>query len=230
MKGRDRALNIPVPDHPKISEPSDYDTWPSPTTKFDWPKPFALGLGKWAEWKTEMKSKYPIRFFFRETLPLRWTVNITYPIRNAKWWVLHRIHPKHRYHKVDTGLPPGYYDPDILIFESTFALLCRFVKYNIKHDIINWDGDDHHKTAWKEMNELVYWYTTIRPTREDDLDRLRPEGDIAPIMLGNTPMTPEVQAYKDYLALCMQRDAEWAEEDEKNLIRVIKLRSYLWYA
>lgn len=36
-------------------------------------------------------------------------------MREYYWKVLHRLHPKHRYHVVKTGLRPDYYDPDIRI-------------------------------------------------------------------------------------------------------------------
>jgi len=47
---------------------------------------------------------------------------------NAKWKVLHRLHPAHRYHMVDTGLTPAYYDVDTLMLNACFTLLCRYVE------------------------------------------------------------------------------------------------------
>lgn len=49
-------------------------------------------------------------------------------IHRAIWRARHRIDPRHRYHVVDTGLRPGYHDPEILMLHASFALLRRHVE------------------------------------------------------------------------------------------------------
>ncbi len=46
--------------------------------------------------------------------------------RDLYWWVRHRTFDK--YHVVDTGLEPGYYDKDMLMFHAMFQLLVDFVE------------------------------------------------------------------------------------------------------
>lgn len=48
--------------------------------------------------------------------------------RDAKWWLFHRLIPRHRYHVVHTGLEPSYYDVDTLMLHACMALLCRYVE------------------------------------------------------------------------------------------------------
>ena len=48
----------------------------------------------------------------------------------AKWWLLHRFHPKYRYHIINTGLKPGYYDEDQLILNACFAMLERYIEWH----------------------------------------------------------------------------------------------------
>jgi len=229
IKGKDRAINSKasiIPDEWTAGEHQ-----PRPKTWFDWPKPYALTMEAWDAWHEEMKKKYPVRYFLYENVD-RFFHWIKFRIGRAKWWVLHRFHPKHRYHIVKTRLTPGYYDPDILIFESAFALLCEFVEKNTKWNRIDWEGDDHHSAAWKEMNELVDWYKNVRPHREDNFYKEhkpeRPNHDRIFGFLSDD--TPEGQQYREFLKLLSKMNDQWHQEDEDQLIRVIKLRSYLWYA
>lgn len=46
----------------------------------------------------------------------------------AYWWANHRFNPRHRYHVVNTGLPPGYYDCDDLMVAAVAALLVRYAR------------------------------------------------------------------------------------------------------
>jgi hypothetical protein len=55
-------------------------------------------------------------------------MNLRHSISEAKWWVLHRLVPKHRYHVVNTGLRPGYHDIDERILHASMALLCDYVE------------------------------------------------------------------------------------------------------
>ena len=231
------GLKIDLPE-PKKNERDFKDGWVYPTGRFDWIKPIALGWGEWDDWKLEMQKKYPVRYFIHESIPDIWSDVWEYGVvrffHNLKWNILHRFHPKHRYHMVPTGLKPGYYDPDTLIFNATFTLLTEFVENNIKWDRVDWEGDDEgHRKAWAEMNDLVHWYKEIYPNREKLLDKARPEPRMnVRKMFGNDKddKDPEVIAYRKYMDYYMKMEDQWAKDDETNLIRAIKLRPYLWYA
>lgn len=49
-------------------------------------------------------------------------------VRRAVWRLRYRFDPRHRYHVVDTGLPPGYHEPETLMLNAAFALLRRHVE------------------------------------------------------------------------------------------------------
>lgn len=51
---------------------------------------------------------------------------ISYPLRNAKYWVRHRTIDK--YHIVKTALKPGYYDVDYRMLHAVMALVCVYVE------------------------------------------------------------------------------------------------------
>jgi hypothetical protein len=233
------GLNIELPEDKEEDKHWKYPKdgqWAHPTGRYDWVKPVALQWGEWDEWKADMKAKYPVRFFLHETIPDKWSDVWEYGsqryFRNLKWKILHRFHPKHRYHVVDTGLEPGYYDPCTQIFASNFQLLCDFVDNNVKWDRIDWEGDEAHVAAWKEMNELVHWYREIYPNREDSLEVHRPEPRVEWKKVFNEKHKddPDVIEYRKYLDYVNTEEAQWEKDDEENLIRVIKLIPFLWYA
>lgn len=65
------------------------------------------------------------------TPPRGWRYRLRRVLRsldNAKWWVVHRFHPKHRYHVIHTGLEPGWYDRDFLMAHLMVKLLIDFVE------------------------------------------------------------------------------------------------------
>jgi len=63
------------------------------------------------------------------------------------WWFIHRLVPKHRYHVVDTGLPPGYYDPDIRLLAGIFNEVHKFVANNHW----DWTQTEQHRMAWQVL-------------------------------------------------------------------------------
>lgn len=228
-----KAVNYKFPERPD-DEPDQ--GWKDPEGRFSWRKPYALQWGEWDKWRDDMKARFPVRYFIYESIPDVWDDIWKYGIhrffKNIKWKILHRYHPKYKYHIVRTRLEPGYYDPDTQMFEAVFGLLCDYVENNTKWEVINWESDEQHSQAWKEMNDLVYWYKEIYPNREDILDAARPEPHISmKKLMGNMDEhDPEVGAYRKYMDFRTEMEAKWKQEEEDQLIRVIKLREFLWYA
>lgn len=227
MTAKHRSLNIKgpvIPDGPA-------DPWKKPTGWFDWPKPYALQWGRWSVWNDEFKQTYPIRYFAYETVPdffgaiqSRWEHKI-------KWPLLHRFHPKHQYNIIKPKLKPGYYDPDILIIESCFGMLIDLVDHHKKENIVNWEGMEHTDNAWKEMNELYDWWKNIRPTREDDLDRDHPYPDLEfrEILDERYENDPAMIEWCNVSDIRRTIEEKWEQEDEDMLIRLMKIRRFLYY-
>lgn len=98
---------------------------------------------------------------FSRSLANRWS-NLVYVIRtgftNAYWWVVHRIIPKHRYHVVKTGLPPGYYDPCVRVLAALFNEMHEFVAYQTderNEHRWNWTSSPEHEEAWAVFQEAA---------------------------------------------------------------------------
>ena len=111
------------------------------------------------------KKHHPIRFFFLDTIPDRFS-SLCYII-SRQWWALkHRIVPKHRYHIVNTRLKPGYYDIPELMLYVNFSLLLRYVEDEKCFDNIHWDSDDVHRCVVSELEDLYHWWKYEYPKRE----------------------------------------------------------------
>lgn len=104
---------------------------------------------------------YKPNLIFRVREWLRWGgpiwVNRLYNrTRDAWWWLLHRVVPRHRYHVVRTGLKPSYYDPDWRITFAVFQIVAEF-KHHVD-GLICWDHDPGHELAWKAICAATAWW------------------------------------------------------------------------
>lgn len=104
-------------------------------------------------------------------------IRLTGRLRELKWYFLHRT--IHRFHIVDTGLPPGYYDTDFLVLHSSFNLLKIFVEKERGgvESLDYWQKTKASKQGCtqkeltrlraddKELKELYLWWTRERPKR-----------------------------------------------------------------
>lgn len=182
-------------------------------------KPNSATLEGWDEWKKKAKKEYPIRYFFSEELTMWFSVKVR-RIENFIWKIKHRIIPRHKYHIVDTGLEPEYYDVDTRMLHACFSLLCSYVeeelpscisKFRFKNkleynDFIEGldymmalneaEGLSEHVKTYKEIKSLYVWWK------------------------------------KDYLVnfdmLKYDEIDSYNEVATENIVRLVKIRSFLW--
>lgn len=69
-----------------------------------------------------------------------------------------------------------------------------------KEDPFNWFDISHRKAEWLEISNLYTWWTIIRPNRE----------------------------YSMYIHTTLDEREKWDKEDKEMLIKLVKLRSFLW--
>lgn len=95
-------------------------------------------------------------------------------------WVFYRVHPRHRYHIIDTRLSPRYYENVTRLQHGMFAVLCDHVEehglQNLVDSVIDMVHDDasgnleNHSPEtlriYKEKIALHKWWTVERPARE----------------------------------------------------------------
>ena len=77
-----------------------------------------------------------------------------------------------RYLKIHT-LKKGWCDKDEILLHAAFQLLVDFVEQEKPGQIIDWEADELHKKAWKEIMSLYRWWKKERPARKSPLDDKR---------------------------------------------------------
>jgi hypothetical protein len=105
-------------------------------------------------------------------------------IHNAKQWILYRM--THRYHVLNLGITPGWYDTDYRMFHACFALLGQFVEqelgrmspdeakaaYGYTADECHYKGYRLHSCGGHDEQaiDLWLWYKIELPAEERAVD------------------------------------------------------------
>ena len=64
--------------------------------------------------------------------------------------------------KIST-LDGGWYDRDDLILHAAFQCLVDFVEREDPGETIDWEHDEVHSAAWKEIGALYDWWKNVYP-------------------------------------------------------------------
>ena len=202
-------------------------------------KPTALGIGQWDDWHAEARANHPTRYFLQETIPDKaddvWRF-FARPSRDAYWWIAHRVNPKHRYHVCKPRtLKPNYHDPRTMILHSSMECLVQFYEHAI--DQIVWDDGEERLHAYNEIIAIYKWWTEEYPHRRDNFvngDPL-PEYVELPEEWGMMAMfndkyrnEPIVEEWRKGADIRNKNDEDWYNKTEEMLIRLMKIRLYLW--
>lgn len=149
-----------------------------------------------------------------------WIAKTAHRLDDFKWRILHRVHPKYRYHVHKFHkLDPGWHDADYKMLHACFDFLVEFVEKEdglstlmLQYTFAERDGEfcladaegsmdqegyEFAKHVYKEARELYDWW---KPLSDSDIQALEFE-------YGPKPQ-PE---------LC-----------SKQLERLMKIRRYLW--
>ena len=125
----------------------------------------ALSVKGWRLFNEEFKKNAPIRYYFN----YKFRRDFIYPI-NRKYhavrdWILYRT--THRYHFLNTGLKPGYYEIETKMLHVNFNMLKDFVEVE-QAQIGYWSSDEYKiKASWCE--KYIPFYYKVFPFRRPDL-------------------------------------------------------------
>ena len=127
----------------------------------DYSPPDSLSSKGWRLFKEEFKQNAPIRYWLHNDFdkmfnPIRWKY------RSMKEWFRYRTYD--RYHVIQTGLPPSYYDVSTQILHVNFNMLKDFVEVEQASQTFWW-GDEAKKASWcmKHMPFYRFFYPFRRP-------------------------------------------------------------------
>ena len=103
--------------------------------QFKIPFPRALTSKGWKLYREYIKVAHPIYYFLTEKLGWWLTTNIGWPVKRVyeaiKYGIRHRTYDK--YHIIDTGLKPDYYELETRMLHGMFNLLKDFVEIQKAH-------------------------------------------------------------------------------------------------
>ena len=184
----------------------------------------ARSSNDWHEFREYHKEHNPIRYFINNDFESIFIWPWSMRLERAIDWVKYRT--TRRYHIVNTGMEPGYSDVSERMLHVNFNMLKDFVEIEKAHMYevfvnngvtgnaagvahLMWEmgleeqeefGNNQQAKNAREIYDLYNWWIDERPLRVEPME------------------TPEHNAY-------------WklrTKEDEKNLIRLMKIRDALW--
>lgn len=135
-----------------------------------------------------------------------------------------------------TTLDKGWHDRDEILLHAAFQVLVDFVEREHPDRTIDWNADEMHKHAWKEIKSLCKWWKETRPARRSPLDDKKLA--VPPLKFIKIPgsdleqmVEPDKKKYAEYyraLKKLSRLEQKWYEEDQRNLHRLIEIRGHLW--
>ena len=127
--------------------------------------PEALSARGWRLFDKEFKECAPIRHWIMNDFRKEIINPIYWKYRAVKEWILYRT--IHKYHIVDSGLKPGYYEIDTLILHVNFNMLKDFVEVEQAIHDYHWTQEYREKATWCERH--MPFYRIFYPFRRPDL-------------------------------------------------------------
>lgn len=172
------------------------------------------------------------------------------------YWL--RTHTINRYHLVDCRSPQngynwGWCDISERILYASMNMLVDFVEKEKAFDFLNWDFDECHQQAAKEIKEIYYWWKSGRKQEHDAANKFADDHKVyneddcgyfkenffKELQPGETgynskeklyswnPPEPTPEAKKNR-EIWGKLEDDLEAKDQEMLEKLIKLRRYLW--
>lgn len=203
--------------------------------------PEALPWGGWADWDKKTKKKYPISWFFIDTLP-DFVNDCWRPIKETYYHLKAKYIIKHHYIKIDVDrffIADGcnvdhplrnyhWYDSDTKILYVTFQILVDFVEQ--EKDIVDWKASPENQKTSDEFMALYNWWIKERPNRSDPFPSMS-DYDLKHSDVFGQNINRQSSAYKQWSKAADEAtkiEEEYNDIDTEMLIRLITIRHYMW--
>ena len=187
-------------------------------TVWFWPmkwytEPYALKMGEWEKFHEYVKHEYPVQFFIRDTLYIRWII-FSNDYRSAKRWIQYRfVHP--RKEMIQNVFPPDRQDLDSIIVKFCLECIVEYVEREKCFEHIAWDGDEERIQQAAMIKEIYEYATSGRITRGKEINLLWDD-------------VPTENAKLDDYHVIGIKEKEIEDLDTKYCNWVINNRSRLW--
>lgn len=205
-------------------------------------------MKEFRDWDLYLQENYPVSYAVNSVVESLYRRVLLFPawrLRDLKWAILHRFHPKHRYHVVKTSLKPGYYDTTDRILAAMGDEFARFYERALVDEHHIWDysevevNNDSGMTieyitermhVWETMGEIYDWWMS-RDSREDSLEpfpEIPEEWGMMAMFNDDFRDTDEIKEWRAVADRHHEAEAKWKREDQDMLHEIINIREYLW--
>lgn len=184
-------------------------------------KPRARSLKGWRIFGERLKKVYPL-YWFWDRVVMRHIGFRKTQLFHMKWWFLHRLVPKYKYHILDSKLPPDYYCFDTVILHAAFERFSQ--EYPKTKNIIEFKSEDEI-----ELDRLLEWWKTGRPAYQKAIDETWDKWHEQNKSLNLEQMLERkrTKEEKKLMDVAHKMEAQLEKDDTKNLISLIKLRGHV---
>ena len=138
--------------HCDVGEPTEYKVgrrgW------FRLKPPHALTSAGWANWYRIAKEQYPFKFWLSNTVRVKLSVSKMRYWDDPINWVRYRTY--NRYHRISTGMRPGWSDVTEQMLYVNFTMLVNFIEIEKAHDML-WSDDVVNTQKWWQRGPLDNW-------------------------------------------------------------------------
>lgn len=201
-------------------------------------KPYSETEQGWSLWENQAKKSYPIRFFLFETLVDFIDHNIFTKLKNLKWAILHRIHPKYIYHKLRIkklnkdgkleNIRPRFYDEDVLLELVMIQIFIEYFEDERGFNRVDWvsSGDEHYEIS-KKMKKAYEFFTITQHQLLEKTD----DHEYYNYLMENYNKRDNqfVRNRLEELSKDLQEtEKHYENELNKNLKMIIDFRKYMW--
>lgn len=122
-------------------------------------------------------------------------------------------------------LEKGYHDEDELLLHAAFRVFAIYMEGD-GPKLTDWNYNQEDKKAWKEIKFLNRWWTKTRPARRDRDNEFFSE------LHKTWDGKEKPKVIKERMGRLAVRSGDrenlWYEEDTAMLVRLMKVRKYLW--
>lgn len=188
----------------------------------------------WEDWHEEVKRDYPVRYFIFETLKLKLGIKKR-QLSQFIWDIKYRIMPEHKYHYLKLSQPKGFYEKyqhgwiecDQQMLFALFGILRDYVEKQLDGEFPTFSESETQDISYyeqikfyEEAKDLYDYWINRRKIKKENLEKLLNEWS----ELRKSSQKTDNELYKKY----RKAEKDFENEEDKNLIRLVKIRRYMW--
>lgn len=168
-------------------------------------------------------------------------------LNDGRLWIFYRMHPKHRYNRINLRLPPRYYENDTRLLHGMFSVLCDHIEEEGRKDMEEHipvlqqeiaDGSPYSPASALEENIAIMkeklalhdWWCLERPAHEklsrelgDKLHYVKPY-----VAVPDPENEGQVLTKRQLRERLRRMDDDLKAKDQEMSHRLVDIRRCLW--